>query len=110
MDSATVLKILLVLTIAVYLGFTIVSYRSLPVFIVFENIVWAILYALSLLALHYLNIAWPTLAIASFNAGRVSHALVTSTGEIGRLALEHTPLFTLLLVLVILSAYLTSRG
>lgn len=110
MDSVLILKVLVVLTIALYLGFTLVAYKVLPYFIVVENVVWAILYSIALVALHYKGLSWPLLAIAAFNAGRVSNAIVTSTGEVGRLALQHIPLFSLLLVLVILSAYVISSS
>jgi len=110
-DAATILKVLTLLTAAVYIGFTALAYKTLPPFIVFENIVWAALYIAALAVLHYKGSALPLVAIAAFNAGRVSDAIVTSTGELGRLALEHTPLFTLLLVLAILAAYVElSRG
>jgi len=104
-DLGVILKALVVLTIAVYIGFTVASYRSLPQFIVFENIGWALLYTLCLLVLVYRKEPLPLLAVASFNAGRVSNAIVTSTGDIGRLAIQHLPLLLLLLTLAILAAY-----
>jgi len=110
-EAATILKALTALTAVIYLGFTALAYKILPSFIVFENIVWAALYIVALAVLHYRGSAIPLVAIAAFNAGRVSDAIVTSTGGLGRLALEHTPLFTLLLVLAILAAYVElSRG
>ncbi len=105
MNLEVALKALVVLTIVVYIGFTIASYRMLPQFIVFENIGWAFLYTICLLILSYWREPLPLLAIASFNAGRVSNAIVTSTGDIGRLALQHSPLFLLLLAIAILAAY-----
>ncbi|MCC6060595.1 MAG: hypothetical protein LM578_03585 [Desulfurococcaceae archaeon] len=104
-DLGVILKALVVLTIAVYIGFTVASYRSLPQFIVFENIGWVLLYTLCLLVLVYREEPLPLLAVASFNAGRVSNAIVTSTGDIGRLAIQHLPLLLLLLTLAILAAY-----
>jgi hypothetical protein len=105
-DLGVVLKALVVITIATYVGFTALSYRSLPQLIAVENICWALLYTLCLLILTRWGSSLPLVAVASFNAGRVSNAIVTSTGDVGRLAIQHLPLLLLLLTLAVLAAYL----
>jgi hypothetical protein len=108
-DLGVVLKVLVVTTIVAYVGFTALSYRSLPQFIAVENICWALLYTLCLLILTRWGSSLPLVAVASFNAGRVSNSIVTSTGDVGRLAIQHLPLLLLLLTLAVLAFYLELR-
>ncbi|AEM39124.1 hypothetical protein Pyrfu_1265 [Pyrolobus fumarii 1A] len=99
---------LLVLLVAGYLGMDLVV--SLPPFIFYENIVLAVTYAVFAAMIVRGRNVYPWLAlVAGFNAGRVSRSVVTSLGEPGRLALQHTPLLIMLLLVGTLAAYLSYR-
>ena len=103
-------KTLLLLLVAGYLGINF--FQRLPPFLVLENIVYSLLYltCLTILVKKGRVGGVITLAIVSFNAGRVSRSIITPTGELARLALAHVPLLTLLLVLVLLVTILSIRG
>ncbi|MDM7274573.1 MAG: hypothetical protein P3X22_000385 [Thermoprotei archaeon] len=105
MDIVGALRVSLGLTIAAYLGFNFIAmYLSLlPTFLYIENFFWALAYFIALYS-SFRGFLWPSLLVSSFNAGRVSDAIITSGGSLHALALEHTPLFALLILVMALSA------
>ena len=99
---------LTVLLAAGYIGVDVVL--SLPRFLFYENIVYAVVYAvLGFLLVRGWRVAPVYAAVAGFNAGRVSRTIVTPEGGLGALALQHVPLLALLLAAVILSVLLAYR-
>jgi len=77
-----------------YLGINLVT--PLPAFLVGENIVLASAYGAAVLLLYRGDcrvLPW-LLFLSAFNVGRVSRSIVTPTGELGPLAVQHLPLLT----------------
>ncbi len=87
----------------------VTAFIPIPLFIKYENI---LLVALYLAAIYLFNrgMQWPLLVLISFNIGRLSRSIVTSTGEVAERATEHIPLLILLLVFLAYSIYLARRG
>jgi len=103
------LTVLLGLLITGYVGINFAA--ELPAFLVAENIVLALTYAV-LLAAHLkgFRAAYPILTlVAGFNAGRVSRSIITPRGELGELAVEHVPLLALVLTAAVLALAKTLR-
>ena len=97
------LAALMALLVAGYVAINFVA--ELPKFLVGENIALAVFY-LAALILHlkgYRPVYPLIVLIAGFNAGRVSRSVVTPEGEPGRLALQHTPLLALVLIVALLA-------
>jgi len=86
-----------------YVGINLAT--QLPLFLVGENLVYASIYGSAgiLLARGRCRVLPILLFASSFNAGRVSRSIVTPTGSLGVLALEHVPLLTALLAVAVLS-------
>lgn len=76
---------------------------DLPLFLFLQNITYAALYAITILTLYRRGDPAPLAALSLFNLGRVSRSIIGPDGSIGRLALEHIPLFTLIALVSILS-------
>ncbi len=100
--ASRALTLLLAALMAGYAGINLAF--KLPAFLVAENLALATGYALGLILhlkgrghLYIASLAW-------FNAGRVSRSIVSPTGELGSLALQHLPLLALLVVVGVLSA------
>jgi len=77
-----------------YLAINLVA--PLPAFLIGENIVLASSYGAAALILYRGDcrvLPW-LLFLSAFNAGRVSRSIITPTGELGVLAVEHVPLLT----------------
>ncbi|MEM1773660.1 MAG: hypothetical protein QXO93_00880 [Acidilobaceae archaeon] len=93
MDLLKLLRASLGLAIVAYLGFNFIAMylNLLPAFVYFENFFWALAYTVAFYA-SLKRILWPSLLISSFNAGRISDAIITSTGSLHPLALQHTPI------------------
>jgi len=111
-------RLILALTAVLAVGYLGINLAApLPAFLVGENIVLASAYAAAALLLYRGDcraLPW-LLFLSAFNAGRVSRSIVTPTGELGALALEHIPLLTgILLVsaltLVAILRLLSSRN
>ncbi len=104
MDFVRALRVSLALAIAVYLGFNFVAIylNLLPAFLYVENFFWALAYSIALYA-SLRGVLWLSLLLSSFNAGRVSDAIITSTGSLHVSALQHMPLFALLALIIVLS-------
>ncbi len=101
------LTLLLALLVAGYAGINVAF--KLPAFLVAENLALASGYALGL-ALHLRGRGHLyTASLAWFNAGRVSRSIVSPTGELGSLAIQHLPLLALLAATAILSTLEASR-
>ncbi|WP_201783071.1 hypothetical protein [Pyrodictium occultum] len=100
-----VLTGLIVLLIIGYVGINLVA--PLPRFLVGENIVLAVAYAAGLAwLLRGSRATYPYLvALAGFNAGRVSRSVVEPTGAPGRLAAQHVPLLLVVLLVALLALY-----
>ncbi len=80
-----------------------------PLFIKYENVVYASLYIVfTYLALRK-GLYTPLLALTAFNTGRLSRSIVTSRGEIGEMTNEHIPLLILLVIYMLYVAYLMWR-
>lgn len=92
------LRILLGILIAGYVGINFVV--DIPIFLMGENLTYAVLYAIGLVYLSKRYAVIFLIALTAFNAGRLSRTIIEPTGEIGSLALQHLPL--LLLILVVL--------
>ena len=95
------ITLLLATLVAGYAGINVAF--KLPAFLIAENLALAAGYALGLLLhmkgrghLYIASLAW-------FNAGRVSRSIVSPTGELGSLALQHLPLLALLVMVGVLS-------
>ncbi|MCE4625562.1 MAG: hypothetical protein F7C35_06860 [Desulfurococcales archaeon] len=101
---------LIVLLIVSYIGINFTA--DLPKFLIGENLLYATLYTLTLVAIvKGRPLAQPlALLVSSFNAGRVSRSIVSPRGEIQELALQHLPLLALILAVTILSFILTLKG
>lgn len=98
-----ILNILLVLLVLGYIGINFIA--PLPPFLIGENITYAVLYGL-ILYLSYKNgyknthlLALTT--ILGFNIGRVSRSIISPRGEIEYLALEHIPLISFLILVLV---------
>lgn len=101
------LTMLLALLVAGYVGINLTG--GLPAFLVGENLALAAGYALGL-ALHLRGRGHLyTASLAWFNAGRVSRSIVSPTGELGSLALQHLPLLALLVLVGVLSTLEAAR-
>lgn len=102
-------NILLVFAALTAMGYIIITiFLPIPIFIKYENILYAMLY----LTLTYVAIRWskvPLLALIFFNIGRISRSIITSYGEIGRMAREHTPLLIFLVIYGLYLAYTMLR-
>ncbi len=95
------LRVFIALLVVGYIGINFLT--KLPAFLMAQNITYAVLYALGLLLLKK---RWGPLyltVLAGFNAGRVSRSLISPRGEIGYLALEHIPLFTAIIIVLLLA-------
>ena len=106
---------LLALTVLLAAGYIAVdAMLPLPRFLFYENIVYAVVYALLGFLYARGRRVEPIYAlVAGFNAGRVSRTVVTPEGAAGALAVQHVPLLALLLVagvLAVLSSYQAGRG
>ncbi len=103
--------LLVLILIAGYVGINFSA--DLPRFLVGENLLLAALYS-AILLLIYRGSDWGQpllLLVSAFNAGRVSRSIISPQGEIQELAKEHIPLLTLILLVSIISLYLTvNRG
>ncbi len=98
MKKRNVLAALLSLLVASHIGINFVA--RLPVFLIAENIVYTVLYAIALYGLKR-NTRWSyklASIVTLFEAGRVSRSIVSPWGVVGGLALQHIPLLALLLV------------
>ena len=93
------LKIILFLMVIGYLAINLAT--TLPLFLIGENLLYAIGYGLGLLWItrngkkifyNYLSV------VSSFNLGRLSRSIVEPTGEIAPLAFAHLPLFFVILL------------
>jgi len=88
---------------ALYIAFDALMWQSLPAFIVAENLAYGAA---------YLALAWrywgpaPLAAsiVAAFNAGRLSRSVLSPTGELAPLALEHAPVLLLSLAVALANA------
>ncbi len=105
---------LLALTALLVAGYVAVdALLPLPRFLFYENIVYAVVYALLGYGLvRGRRVATLYAAIAGFNAGRVSRSVVNPRGGLEPLAHQHIPLLSLLAaatVLAVLLAYLEER-
>ncbi len=95
------------LVIASYILVTV--FIPIPLFIKYENILLVALY-LAAIFLFNKGVHWPLLVLISFNIGRLSRSIVTSTGEVAERASEHVPLLILLLIFLFYAVYLSKRG
>ena len=77
----------------------------LPVFLIFENLMLALLYVGSTIYLYRAGCPVPLLVLSTFNLGRLSRSLISPTGDIPPLAASHLPLFILILALVVSTLY-----
>ncbi len=106
-------KVLIGLMILLTIGYVGINFTAeLPRFLVGENLLLAVLYMGLAVALYY-GRPWAapaTVLLAGFNAGRVSRSIITPEGEVGRLALEHVPLLTVILLVAVLALARTLRG
>ncbi len=98
---------LIILGVLTALGYiTITIFLPIPTFIKYENILYASLYILfTYIAIRKTNI--PLLTLIFFNIGRISRSIITSYGEVARLALEHLPLLIYLIIYGLYIAYLS---
>ncbi len=105
-----VLKVLTLLAIVSYVGVNFVA--PLPRFLVGENLVYALLYGIALVGLVRGWSGSPILLVglSGFNAGRVSRSIITPTGELSSMALDHIPLLILLILILLLSSYMVYEG
>ena len=107
------LRILLVLSglaVLAYVGVNFVA--PLPRFLVFENIVMAVLTgATAYMAAYKRDTAYlPVLSlIAGFGAGRMSRSVIQPDGSLAPLARDHAGMLLLLLAIAVLSAYYSYR-
>ncbi|MGQ4892228.1 MAG: hypothetical protein ACP6IP_07035 [Candidatus Njordarchaeia archaeon] len=105
------LRYLLILLIVGYIGINFIA--PLPPFLIGENITYAILYAFFLVYMErkgYENKTFALLAtLLGFNVGRVSRSIVSPRGEIEYLALEHIPLISYLLLVLVVVIYQLMR-
>ncbi len=97
------LNILLALLVLGYIGINFVA--SLPAFLIGENITYAVLYGL-ILFLSYRNGYKNTYLLAlttilGINIGRVSRSIISPRGEVEYLALEHIPLISFLVLVLV---------
>ncbi len=78
---------------------------NIPTFLKVENFLYILLYP----ALTYLylkkNLSGPLIALAFFNAGRISRTIVTPEGNLHDMAFNHIPVFALLLMLGFLAIF-----
>jgi len=95
------------LVLASYILVTL--FIPIPLFIKYENILLILLYIVSLYLFNR-GVYWPLPILITFNIGRLSRSIVTSTGEVGERALEHIPLLILLVVFLIYVLYRAGRG
>ncbi len=115
MRSAGIIRgVLLALTALLTIGYVAVdALLPLPRFLFYENIVYAVAYALLGYGLaRNRRVAPLYAAVASFNAGRVSRSVVNPRGGLEPLALQHIPLLLLLVtaaILAVVLAYLEER-
>ncbi len=100
---------LLVLLVVSHIGINFVA--PLPPFLVAENIVYAVLYAIAVYGVARGSRGALLLAslVSAFEAGRVSRSIVSPWGKVGSLALQHVPLLSLLLLTTILATLAGER-
>ncbi|MCE4601171.1 MAG: hypothetical protein F7C38_06360 [Desulfurococcales archaeon] len=96
-------------TLLLVIGYVAINFLAdLPLFLIAENLIYAVVYA----GLLYLSATGNGYAyclisaVAMFNAGRVSRSVVTPEGGLAELAVEHIPLLALILFVGLLALYL----
>lgn len=97
------LPTLLLLLSAAYIG---INFVGLPPLLVAENIILAAFYAAVAIGLKKKpskTLYALLIAVASFNAGRVSRTIWSPVEGFGRLAAEHVPLFLYLVLVAVLA-------
>jgi len=83
-------------TVIVYMGVTL--FIPVPFFIKIQNVVYIGLYILTTYLALYRTSFTPLIILITFNIGRLSRSIITSTGEVGYMAAQHTPLMILLII------------
>ena len=96
-------SILIIIIIIMYVSINFFS--QLPYFLVFENIIYSILYVIAFYYVYFNSCPVPALVLSTFNLGRLSRSIISATGTIPKLAIFHLPLFLVILVVMILSWY-----
>ena len=105
----TTLLALTILLVAGYIGVDLML--PLPAFLYYENIAYAVCYAVLGYAFARGRRVEPLyVLLAGFNAGRVSRTVVTPEGSLGPLALQHVPLLAIVLAVAVLALLLIYRG
>ncbi len=92
---------LTIILIAVY-GAAI-FFLNIPLFLKLENFLYIILYPLFTYLHLKKNVSGPLVALAFFNAGRISRTILTPDGRFHEMAFNHAPVFVLLVMLGVLA-------
>ena len=91
-----------------YIGINFVA--QLPLFLIGENILYAVSYSvLAYMLLRGRRVEPLYLLLTGFNAGRVSRSVITPYGRPGPLAMQHIPLLVLILVAAVLALIASHR-
>ena len=97
-----ILRYLLALLVIGYIGINFIA--KLPLFLIGENITYATIYAIFLIYMEKKGYEKQTLSllatILGFNIGRVSRSIISPTGRIEHLALQHIPLIGYLIIVL----------
>lgn len=109
MRGSTIRAAIIVLGVLLVVGYIGVDMvLPLPVFLVAENLFWAVVYAAPLAMLATRGekmgpLLW-LVVVSAANLGRVSRSIITPYGTPGPLALEHIPLATVIALVLALSS------
>ncbi|MFP3189888.1 MAG: hypothetical protein RXR31_00940 [Thermoproteota archaeon] len=112
-----ILQVLLFIAFLSYIGVNIYFLISglIPSYvIIIENFLYAATYLILFILSFMLNqkklLYSLIIFVASFNAGRVSEAIIGSTGIIDLLSFSHLPVFIGLIIIIILSLLLIRKS
>ena len=114
MNNGFITKALQIILLLLAIGYLAINFITpLPMFLMGENILYAILYTLAFYQIAIKeNKRWLIYltSISAFNMGRVSRTLIEPTGEIPKLSLAHVPLFSVILIVFVLSLLLSLKN
>ena len=112
--SKKILDLLLILAIVGYVAINLIA--DLPPFLIVENLIYATLYGSLLYWLKKTNYGSKPLFLLSiilgFNTGRVSRSIITPSGDLQNLAIQHIPLeiFLILTLAITATVFLDNRS
>ncbi len=72
---------------------------NIPTFLRMENLLYMLLYPFFTYLHTSRSISGPLIALAFFNAGRISRTLITPEGQLHEVAFSHVPVFALAILI-----------